>query len=78
MNDIRTRIHVGSDHRITGTAPAEVPPGEHDATITVATPLVRQRSGKPFDVNELLTIDLGPWPAGISLRREDMYGDDGR
>jgi hypothetical protein len=22
--------------------------------------------------------DLGPWPKGISLRREDMYGDDGR
>lgn len=22
--------------------------------------------------------DLGPWPAGLSLRREDMYGDDGR
>lgn len=22
--------------------------------------------------------DLGPWPDGFSLRREDMYGDDGR
>ena len=22
--------------------------------------------------------DLGPWPDGYSLRREDMYGDDGR
>ncbi len=22
--------------------------------------------------------DLGPWPDGLSLRREDMYGDDGR
>lgn len=22
--------------------------------------------------------DLGPWPEGVSLRREDMYGDDGR
>lgn len=21
--------------------------------------------------------DLGPWPEGLSLRREDMYGDDG-
>ena len=20
--------------------------------------------------------DLGPWPEGVSLRREDMYGDD--
>ncbi len=22
--------------------------------------------------------DLGPWPDGLSLRREDMYGNDGR
>ena len=22
--------------------------------------------------------DLGPWPEGLSLRREDMYGNDGR
>jgi len=22
--------------------------------------------------------DLGPWPEDLSLRREDMYGDDGR
>ncbi|WP_207787570.1 DUF2281 domain-containing protein [Candidatus Thiosymbion oneisti] len=22
--------------------------------------------------------DLGPWPDGMSLRREDLYGDDGR
>jgi len=22
--------------------------------------------------------DPGPWPEGLSLRREDMYGDDGR
>ncbi|NKC15799.1 MAG: DUF2281 domain-containing protein [Gammaproteobacteria bacterium] len=22
--------------------------------------------------------DLGPWPEELSLRREDMYGDDGR
>ncbi len=22
--------------------------------------------------------DLGPWPDGLSLHREDVYGDDGR
>lgn len=22
--------------------------------------------------------DLGPWPEGLSLRREELYGDDGR
>ncbi len=22
--------------------------------------------------------DLGPWPAGLTFRREEMYGDDAR
>jgi hypothetical protein len=78
MNDVRTRIHVGRDRRITGTAPADVPPGDHEATIAVVAAPVRRKSDKPFGVNDLPTIDLGPWPPGLVLRREDMYGDDGR
>jgi hypothetical protein len=27
---------------------------------------------------DLPVIDLGPWPENLSLRREDMYGDDER
>ncbi|ARU59257.1 hypothetical protein OLMES_5276 [Oleiphilus messinensis] len=30
------------------------------------------------DVLDFPVDDLGPWPEGLSLRREDMYGDDGR
>jgi len=33
-NDIRTRIQAGPDHRISGIAPFDVPPGEHEATIS--------------------------------------------
>jgi hypothetical protein len=32
MTQIRTRVLVGPDHRISGTARAAVPPGEHDVT----------------------------------------------
>ncbi len=32
MNQIRTRVVVGADHRISGTVPAEVPAGEHEFT----------------------------------------------
>jgi hypothetical protein len=77
MSDIRTRIHVDADHTITGVAPPDVPPGDHEITITVP-PLARQPAKKPFDVNDLPNVDLGPWPEGLSLRREDIYGDDGR
>jgi hypothetical protein len=32
-----------------------------------------QRESPDFPV-----ISVGQWPADLSLRREDMYGDDGR
>jgi len=27
---------------------------------------------------DLLVFDVGPWPDGLTLRREDEYGDDER
>ena len=27
---------------------------------------------------DLPVLDVGPWPEKLSLRREDMYDDDGR
>jgi len=38
----------------------------------------RERPEEPFDVDTLPIHDLGPWPEGLSLRREDMYDEDGR
>jgi hypothetical protein len=78
MTEIRTRILVGPDHRISGTAPALVPPGEHEVTIDVASLPAGQRPVEPFDVGALPTHDLGPWPERLSLRREDLYDEDGR
>ncbi len=74
MTDIRARIRVDPDHRISGTAPADVPPGEHEVTIIVARP---QRAEKRPRIAGLPTHDE-PWDGSISLRREDIYGDDGR
>jgi hypothetical protein len=74
MNEIRTRIQVGPDHTITGVAPPDIPPGEHVATITIST---AQPPEKPSRVTDLPVHDI-PWDGSISLRREDMYGDDGR
>ena len=79
MDEVRTRIRVEADRTITGTAPPDVPPGEHEVTITVSPPPARQEpKKKPFNIDDLPSHDLGPWPEGLSLRREDMYGDDGR
>ena len=79
MHEVRARIRVDADRTITGTAPSDVPPGEHEVVIAVASPPARrERRKKPFNVDDLPIVDLGPWPEGMSLRREDIYGDDGR
>ena len=72
MNDIRACIQVGADHRITGTAPADVPPGEHEVIIAV----VSGRAQKRFRVADLPVHDT-PWDGSISLRREEMHDGDG-
>lgn len=74
MANIRTRIRVDPDHRISGTAPDTVPVGEHEATITIVgirAPRRRQR------IDNLPTHDE-PWDDSVSLHREDIYGNDGR
>jgi hypothetical protein len=77
MSQIHTRIRVGRDHRITGVAPPEVPPGEHEAMITLSPSPARRMPTKKFSAEDLPSHDI-PWDDSISLRREDMYGDDGR
>jgi hypothetical protein len=77
MTQIRTRIRVGPDRRISGVAPPDVPPGEHEATITLLPLPARQLPTRRFNVEDLPKHDLA-WDDSISLRREDMYGDDGR
>lgn len=78
MTVITARITVAADGTISGHAPGRVPAGEHEASITVADEPARQEPSEPFDVNALPTRDLGPWPADMTLRREDLYGNDGR
>ncbi len=76
MNEVRTRVVVGSDHRISGMAPAEVPAGEHEVTIALTDRSAREHSARPRHSADLPRHDLGPWPNGLSLRREDIYSDD--
>jgi hypothetical protein len=78
MTVVTTRITVAADGTISGRARGQVAAGEHDASITIADRPGRLVPGEPFDVNALPGRDLGPWPACLSLRREDLYADDWR
>lgn len=76
MTIITTRLIVASDGSI--SVADTVPVGEHVARVEVADTLVLPAPLETFHIDKLPVFDLGPWPEGLSLRREDMYGDDGR
>ena len=77
MTRIQARIHIGPDRRISGTAPAGVPEGEHEATIVLPEPEPQAALQPAFRLEDLPLHHLG-WDADVSLRRADLYGDDER
>ncbi|HZS44992.1 MAG TPA: hypothetical protein VFC63_07815 [Blastocatellia bacterium] len=74
MATIETNITVTPDGHLTGEAPPDLQPGEYRAVLE-PLPAGRQGSSLPFDFP---VRDVGPWPGNLSLRREDLYGEDGR
>ena len=76
MTVINTRLIVAPDGAISTATPLAA--GEYIARIEIPEQRIRQPPTEPVDADSLPTLDLGPWPEGLSLRREDMYGDDGR
>jgi hypothetical protein len=79
MRTIETTAVVTADHTITLQVPADVPVGQCKVVIVVdaipqpsSPPPVRPL---PFG---LTPIDVGPWPEGFTVSREQIYGDDGR
>ncbi len=76
MRTIETTATIAADGTLTAKLPPDVAPGDHSVIIVIDNAEVRRTAVKakpPFPV-----IDIGPWPDDLSLRREDMYGDDGR
>lgn len=79
MTVITTTIHVAADGAV--SIADKLPAGDYTARIEVREGRdrpARQLPIQPFDADALPIHDFGPWPEGVSLRREDMYGDDGR
>jgi hypothetical protein len=67
---------VENGGRLTVQLPSDIPPGEHQIVLVIdERPLTpsESRSLDDFPVD-----DYGPWPEGLSLRREDIYGKWGR
>ena len=71
MASVLVRICVDQAGRISGQAPVDLPPGEYAMPVAVPP---KRCSAREID----LPVDDEPWDDSISLRREDLYDDQGR
>lgn len=75
MKTITATAIVTPDGKITLQLPPDIPPGAHQVVLVIDEQPMKKEKRPPLDFP---TISVGSWPADLSLRREDMYGDDGR
>lgn len=75
MKTIETNIMVTPRRTMTLRLPADVEPGEHYIVVHIREGLERHVHRWKLS---LPVFHTRRWPANLSLRREDMYGDDGR
>jgi hypothetical protein len=76
MRALTTTAVVGPDHTLTLPVPPDIPPGVHEVVVVLQEAAPRPRPGLTFA--DWPAQNVGPWPENLSLRREDLYGDDGR
>ncbi len=74
MKTIETMIEVDDQQKAIIHLPADVKPGPYRAVVVI-------ESQEPAVARAPLTFsaqDVGPWPEGFTVRREEIHGDDGR
>ena len=75
MRAIETQGTVSADGHLTVQVPLDVAPGEHRVIIVLEEETVQRKRERP---PKLPVYHISDWPEDLSLRCEDMYGDDGR
>ena len=77
MKSIETVATISPDGTLTARVPPDVPVGEHRVVLVIDEAELTVRRGQATPPADFPVRDYGPWPSGLSLRRKDMYGDDG-
>ena len=75
MKTIECQLVVDENHRAVLDLPDDVIPGRHRARVTIEE---ERRSFRGDPLAGMPVISVSSWPEELSLRREDLYGDDGR
>ena len=77
MRTIETSVTINGSHEAIIRFPEDILPGDHDAVILLDLENEKKKTKKGrFD--DFPIDSWGKWPEGLSLRREDMYDDNGR
>ena len=71
---ITERVTVRSGGLVEIRRPELVEGTEAEVTVTVET----TSEGTSLTLDDLPADHLGAWPSNLSLRREDLYSDEGR
>lgn len=72
MRTIETIATIEPDGKLILQLPLDIPPGEHRIVLVIGEQLSVKPTRPPLDFP---VDDYGPWPANLSLRREDLYDD---
>jgi hypothetical protein len=82
MRAIETEMSVAVDGRavIELQLPPTVTAGKHRAVVVLDERQADEDRAAPAShlPVDLPVHDFGPWPVGLSLQREQLYGDQGR
>ncbi len=73
MQTIQAIATVTDNGELTLQVPLGIAPGRHQVVV-----VIDEEPVQPRVLGEFPVLDIGPWPENLSLRREDMYDDDGR
>jgi hypothetical protein len=74
MTRVEAMAIVSQDGTLTVQVPPEVSPGTHQVVVLIDEQSVDATATR----SDFPVHDLGPWPADLPLRREDMYDEWGR
>jgi hypothetical protein len=81
MKTIETRATVTAEGKLIVPVPPDIPPGEHRVVVVIEENMVHEHSD-PIEGLEASqgSLDLpihecGPWPADLTLRRQELYGE---
>ena len=75
MITIETTATIEPDGKLIIQLPPDIAPGEHHIVLVIDEQPFIKPTRPPLDFP---VIDVGDWPEGLSLRREDLYDEFGR